>query len=487
MDTIANLARFREPGSAQIHPVILSGGSGTRLWPLSRASYPKQLLSLVSDRTMLQETAARNLDDVGFTGPLVICNEEHRFLIDEQLKQVGIKPQAILLEPVARNTGPAITAAALWLLDKDPEALMLVQPSDHVIASLPRFHDAIRHGLAAAHAGMLVTFGIKPTRPDTGYGYIQGGDAVNAAPDVLAVERFVEKPDRATAQRFVDSGVFYWNSGIFLLGARAFLDDLARLNPAMLEACEKAIRSGKQDLDFFRLDSDAFAEAPSIAVDRAVMERTDRAAVVPVDMAWSDIGSWNALREISQPDDDGNVLRGDVVTSHVRDSYIRTEGKLVAVIGVENVVVVATDDAVLVANADTAGELSEVVEAMRQRNRSEPMTHVTTYRPWGYYRTVDAGLRYQVKRIMVKPGAKLSLQKHFHRAEHWVVVQGTALVQRGQERMLVRENESVYIPIGTEHRLENPGKLPLQLIEVQSGPYLGEDDIVRVEDQYGRT
>ncbi len=486
MDTIANLARFREPGSAQIHPVILSGGSGTRLWPLSRASYPKQLLSLVSDRTMLQETAARNLDDVGFTGPLVICNEEHRFLIDEQLKQVGVKPQAILLEPVARNTGPAITAAALWLLDKDPDALMLVQPSDHVIASLPRFHDAIRHGLAAAHAGMLVTFGIKPTRPDTGYGYIQGGDAVNGTPDVLAVERFVEKPDRATAQRFVDSGVFYWNSGIFLLSARAFLDDLARLNPAMLEACEKAIRAGKQDLDFFRLDSAAFGEAPSIAVDRAVMERTDRAAVVPVDMAWSDIGSWNALREISQPDDDGNVLRGDVVASRVRDSYIRTDGRLVAAIGVENVVVVATDDAVLVADADTAGELSEVVDMLRQRNRTEPLTHVTTYRPWGYYRTVDAGLRYQVKRIMVKPGAKLSLQKHFHRAEHWVVVQGTALVQRGQDRMLVRENESVYIPIGTEHRLENPGKLPLQLIEVQSGPYLGEDDIVRVEDQYGR-
>jgi mannose-1-phosphate guanylyltransferase/mannose-6-phosphate isomerase len=416
----------------------------------------------------------------------VICNEEHRFLIDEQLKQVGVKPQAILLEPLARNTGPAITVAALWLLEKDPDALMLVQPSDHVIASLPRFHDAVRRGLAAAQDGMLVTFGVKPTRPDTGYGYIQGGDAVNGTSEVLAVERFVEKPDRATAQRFVDSGVFYWNSGIFLLGARAFLDDLSRLNPAMLEACEKAIRAGKQDLDFFRLDSAAFAEAPSIAVDRAVMERTDRAAVVPVDMAWSDVGSWQSLREISQPDDDGNVLRGDVVTSRVRDSYIRTDGRLVAAIGVENVVVVATDDAVLVADAETAGELSEVVEALRQRNRTEPVTHLTTYRPWGYYRTVDAGLRYQVKRIMVKPGAKLSLQKHYHRAEHWVVVQGTALVQRGQDRMLVRENESVYIPIGTEHRLENPGKLPLQLIEVQSGPYLGEDDIVRVEDQYGR-
>lgn len=486
MDTIANLARFRESGSAQIHPVILSGGSGTRLWPLSRAAYPKQLLSLVSDRSMLQETATRSQSDVGFAGPLVICNEDHRFLIEEQLKQVGVKPQAILLEPVARNTGPAITVAALWLLDKDPDALMLVQPSDHVIASLPRFHDAITHGLAAAQAGMLVTFGVKPTRPDTGYGYIQGGDSVNGSAEVLAVERFVEKPDRATAQRFVDSGVFFWNSGIFLLRARAFLDDLARLNPAMLEACEKAVRAGKQDLGFFRLDGEAFAEAPSIAVDRAVMERTDRAAVVPVDMAWSDVGSWQSLREISQPDGEGNVLRGDVVASRVRDSYIRSDGRLVAVIGVENVVVVATDDAVLVADAEIAGELSEVVEMLRQRNRSEPLTHVTTYRPWGYYRSVDAGLRYQVKRIMVKPGARLSLQKHFHRAEHWVVVQGTALVQRGEERLLLRENESIYIPIGTEHRLENPGKLPLQLIEVQSGPYLGEDDIVRMEDQYGR-
>ncbi len=486
MDTIANLARFRESGSAQIHPVILSGGSGTRLWPLSRAAYPKQLLSLVSDRSMLQETVARNQNDVGFTGPLVICNEDHRFLIDEQLKQIGVKPQAILLEPVARNTGPAITAAALWLLDKDPDALMLVQPSDHVIASLPRFHDAITHGLAAAQAGMLVTFGIKPTRPDSGYGYIQAGDPVNGSVEVLAVERFVEKPDRATAQRFVDSGVFFWNSGIFLLGARAFLDDLARLNPAMLEACEKAVRAGKQDLDFFRLDGGAFAEAPSIAVDRAVMERTERAAVVPVDMAWSDVGSWQSLREISQPDDDGNVLRGDVVASRVRGSYIHSDGRLVAAIGVENVVVVATDDAVLVADAEIAGELSEVVEILRQRNRPEPLTHVTTYRPWGYYRSVDAGLRYQVKRIMVKPGARLSLQKHFHRAEHWVVVQGTALVQRGEERLLLRENESIYIPIGTAHRLENPGKLPLQLIEVQSGPYLGEDDIVRLEDQYGR-
>lgn len=486
MDTIANLARFRELGSAQIHPVILSGGSGTRLWPMSRASYPKQLLSLVSDRTMLQETAARNLGDVGFTGPLVICNEEHRFLIDEQLKQIGVKPQAILLEPVARNTGPAITAAALWLLERDADALMLVQPSDHVIASLPRFHDAIRHGLAAAQDGMLVTFGIKPTRADSGYGYIQGGDQVNGSPAVLAVERFVEKPDAPTAQRFVDSGVYYWNSGIFLLSARHFLDDLARLDPAMLDACERAIRGGRQDLDFFRLDAAAFAEAPSVAVDRAVMERTDNAAVVPVEMAWSDIGSWRALHEISQPDDDGNVLRGDVVASRVRDSYIRSDGRLVAAIGVENVVVVATDDAVLVADASAAGELSEVVEMLRQRNRPEPHTHVTTYRPWGYYRTVDAGLRYQVKRIMVKPGAKLSLQKHYHRAEHWVVVQGTALVQRGEDRLLVRENESIYIPIGTEHRLENPGKLPLQLIEVQSGPYLGEDDIVRVEDQYGR-
>jgi mannose-1-phosphate guanylyltransferase/mannose-6-phosphate isomerase len=486
MDTVGTLEKFHEEGSAQIHPVILSGGAGTRLWPLSRASYPKQLLKLSSQRTMLQDTVARGLIDVGFAAPLLVCNEEHRFLVDDQLQQIGIKPQAILLEPKARNTGPAIAAAALWLLARDPDALMLVQPSDHVIASPPDFHRAVMRGLAAAQEGRLVTFGIKPVRPDTGYGYIQSGEALSGGDGVFSVDRFVEKPDRETAQRFVDSGAFFWNSGIFLLSARAYLGELSRINPAMLEACERAVRDGQEDLAFFRLSAEPFGEAPSLSIDHAVMEHTSQAAVVPVDMAWSDVGSWPALRDIATADGDGNVVQGDVMAEHMTNSYIRSEGRLVAAVGLDNVVVVATDDAVLVADADSAAEVSGIVAKLRGQNRSESQQHVTCHRPWGHYRSVDAGDRFQVKRITVKPGAKLSLQKHYHRAEHWVVVHGTAMVQRGEERMLVRENESVYIPIGTEHRLENPGKLPLQLIEVQSGPYLGEDDIVRVSDNYGR-
>jgi mannose-1-phosphate guanylyltransferase/mannose-6-phosphate isomerase len=488
MDILADtdLAKFQRQGSAQIHPVILSGGAGTRLWPLSRAAYPKQLLALVSERTLLQETAARNLSDVGFAAPLLICNDEHRFLVDEQLRQIGVEPKAILLEPVARNTGPAIAAAALWLLARDPDALMLVQPSDHVIADSDAFHRAVMRGLAAAQDGHLVTFGVKPTRPDTGYGYIQSGEALKNLDGVHAVDRFVEKPDRPTAERFLQSGTFFWNSGIFLLSARTYLDELASINPAMLAACEHAVKASQQDLSFFRLDSSSFAGAPALSIDHAVMEHTNRAAVVPVDMAWSDVGSWHALRDIGRSDDNGNVLRGDVLTERVHNSYIRSEGKLVAAVGVDNVVVVATDDAVLVAGADSAAQVSGLVETLRRQKRSEPDQHVIGYRPWGNYRTVDAGNRFQVKRITVKPGATLSLQKHYHRAEHWVVVHGTALVQRGEERMLLRENESIYIPIGTEHRLENPGKLPLELIEVQSGAYLGEDDIVRLADNYGR-
>ncbi len=486
MNAIVDLGRFRALGSAQIHPVILSGGAGTRLWPLSRAAYPKQLLSLVSDRSMLQETVVRSSGDVGFAAPVIICNDDHRFLIAEQLQEMGVKPQAIILEPVARNTAPAIAAVALWLMARDPDAVMLVQPSDHVIASPAAFHEAIVRGIPAAQSGMLVTFGVKPTRPDTGYGYIKSGQPTSEAEGVFGVDRFVEKPDAATAQSFVDSGVFFWNAGIFLISARHYLDELGRLHPQMLDAATRAVSDGAEDLEFFRLGSGPFAEADALSIDRAVMENTGRAAVVPVDMDWNDVGSWFALRAIGETDENGNVVQGDTVLDRVRNSYIRADGRLVAAIGVENLIVVTTDDAVLVADADSAGEVSGLVEQMRKRNRPEPQHHTTVYRPWGYYRSVDTGDRFQVKRLMVKPGARLSLQKHYHRAEHWVVVQGTALVQRGTEQQLVRENESVYIPIGTEHRLENPGKLPLHLIEVQSGPYLGEDDIVRVADVYGR-
>jgi len=487
MDTVTDLGRFQQQGSAQIHPVILCGGAGTRLWPLSRSSYPKQLLKLASDRTLLQDTAARGLVDVGFAAPVVVCNEDHRFLVIDQLEEVGIKPQTVLLEPLARNTGPAIAAAALWLLARDPEAIMLVQPSDHVIASLPEFHRAVMAGMAAAQAGRLVTFGVKPDRPDTGYGYIQGGSPLDGKDGVLDVERFVEKPDRETAQRFVDSGAFYWNSGIFLLSARAYVDELTSINAAMSEACRRAVSEGKEELGCLRLDMTAFSQAPSLSIDHAIMEHTDRAAVVPVDMAWNDVGSWPALHGIGQHDGQGNVVQGDVLHDGVSNCYLRSEGgQLLAAVGLENVTVVATDDAILVAGANSAGAVSGIVERLRREKRPEPHQNATCHRPWGNYKTIDAGERFQVKRITVKPGAKLSLQKHYHRAEHWVVVRGTAIVQCGEERRLLHENQSIYIPIGAEHRLENPGKMTLELIEVQSGGYLGEDDIVRISDNYGR-
>lgn len=486
MDTLPDLGRFHQQGSAQIHPVILSGGSGTRLWPLSRASYPKQLLKLVSDRTLLQDTVTRGLLDVGFAAPLVVCNAEHRFLVGEQLEEIGVKPQALLLEPLARNTGPAIAAAALWLLRHDPEALMLVQPSDHVIASLPEFHHAVMQGMVAAQAGRLVTFGIKPSRPDTGYGYIQAGLALAGMDGVLNVERFVEKPDHDTARRFVDSGTFYWNSGISLLSARTYLDELASINPAMLEASRNALDAAHGEPGCLELDPGAFGQAPSLSIDHAVMEHTDHAAVVPVDMAWNDVGSWPSLHGVATADADGNVIKGDVIQDGVSNSYLRSEGRLLAAVGIDGITVVATDDAVLVAGPDSAGAVSRIVERLRRENRPEPLRHPTCHRPWGNYRTVDAGDRFQVKRITVKPGAKLSLQKHYHRAEHWVIVRGTAIVQCGEDRQLLHENQSVYIPVGTEHRLENPGKLTLELIEIQSGDYLGEDDIVRLSDTYGR-
>lgn len=486
MYSVANPKAFQTLKPAPIHPVILSGGAGTRLWPLSRAIYPKQLLSLTSENSLLQETVQRCQCDSAFAAPIIVCNEEHRFLVSEQISALGLLPQTLILEPVARNTAPAIAVVALWLARHDPDALMLVQPADHLIGSLPNFFTSVFQGVGAAQDGKLVTFGMKPSQADTGFGYIQVGVPLEKADGINQVERFIEKPDAETAGRFVQSGQFLWNSGIFLLSARHYLDELRRLHPAMLDACAKAVEDGVSDLGFFRLAAEPFAKAPALSIDHAVMEHTAQAVVVPADMDWTDIGSWQAIRNVLPHDGAGNVVRGDAVVEGVSNSYIHADGRLVAAIGVDDMIIVSTDDAVLVAKADRAAEVGAIVTELRLKNRSESTHHSTVHRPWGYYKTTDIGDRFQVKRIMVKPGARLSLQKHFHRAEHWVVVQGTASVQRGGDTMLVMENESIYIPIGVEHRLENPGRCPLHLIEVQSGAYLGEDDIVRLADTYGR-
>jgi mannose-1-phosphate guanylyltransferase/mannose-6-phosphate isomerase len=484
MNVAANGMMLDRAEVRHIHPVLLSGGAGTRLWPLSRALFPKQLLPLTSERTMLQETALRTAG-AGYAAPLVICNAEHRFLIAEQLDEIQIRPQGVVLEPVGRNTGPALAAAALILAEKDSDAVMLAQPADHVIGDTAAFCRAIAMARKAAGLDRLVTFGVTPSRPETGYGYIAPGTRLDVMGDVFAIDRFIEKPDTATARGLLDQG-FLWNSGIFLLPVRRFLAEIEQFEPALLEACRRAVRNGAGDVEFFHLDAAAFGSIRPISVDRAVMERTTAAAVVPVEMGWSDIGSWRSLHAAGQADAQGNVLDGDVIVDDVRNCYVRSQNHLVAAIGLEGVIVVATGDATLVAPAEQAAQVDRIVERLRQSNRPEPLHHRRVYRPWGYYETVDAGSRFQVKRIMVRPGARLSLQMHYHRAEHWIVVSGTARVTRDDETRLLREDESIYIPLGTHHRLENPGRLPLHLIEVQSGGYLGEDDIVRFEDAYGR-
>ena len=469
----------------RIHPIILSGGSGTRLWPLSRALYPKQLLPLVSRETMLQETAAR-IAHPPFTAPSVICNGEHRFIVAEQLRAVGIHPQAIILEPQGRNTAPAAAVAALMALDHDPDALVMLLPSDHVIRERHSFGQAVEAAANAAQAGYLVTFGIEPTAAETGYGYIRRGEALEGLPGCFKVARFVEKPDRATAATFLAAGEYAWNSGMFLFAAKTFLEEAGRFQPTLLEACREAVAKGRKDLDFFRLDGDAFAACPAVSIDTAVMERTARAAVVPAALGWSDVGSWSALWEISEPDAQGNVVKGDVFAQEVTGSYLRSEGPMLAALGIEDLVVVVTQDAVLVAPRDRAQDVRQVVTGLEENLRGEHINHVRVHRPWGWYETVDAGPKFQVKRICVNPGAKLSLQYHDHRAEHWVVVSGTARIVHGDRELVLEENQSTYIPIGVRHRLENGGDEPLHLIEVQSGDYLGEDDIVRLDDDYAR-
>lgn len=463
-----------------ILPVILSGGSGTRLWPLSREAYPKQFLPLVGDATMLQATWNRVAAIAG-KAPIVVANQEHRFMAAEQLRECNVTPQALILEPVGRNTAPAIAIAALQALAAGEDALLLVLPSDHVVRDDAAFHAAVKQAAAAADSGKLVTFGIVPTAPETGYGYIkaQAGDGVHA------VDRFVEKPDLTTAQQYVASGEYYWNSGMFLFKASRYLQELDALQPAILAACRTALDKASRDSDFIRLDADAFAASPSDSIDYAVMEKTADAAVVPLDAGWNDVGSWSALWEVSDKDADGNACHGDVIALDCRNSYAYGN-RLIAMVGLEDVVVVETDDAVFVGHKDRVQDVKEIVGQIKRDGRSEAAAHRKVYRPWGAYDSIDNGARFQVKRITVKPGATLSLQMHHHRAEHWIVVSGTAEVTRGDEVILLAENQSTYIPLGVTHRLKNPGKLPLELIEVQSGSYLGEDDIVRFEDQYGR-
>ncbi|HVC54496.1 MAG TPA: mannose-1-phosphate guanylyltransferase/mannose-6-phosphate isomerase [Stellaceae bacterium] len=469
-----------------IHPAILSGGSGTRLWPMSRALYPKQLLALTGARSLLQETALRVAGDAGFAPPLVIANEEHRFIIAEQLREIGVTPEALILEPVGRNTAPAACVAALRLAMSEPDALMLVLPSDHAIGDLAAFRAATGHAAAAARLGHLVTFGITPERAETGYGYIARGQPLSGCQGAFAVTGFVEKPDPATAERYLAAGDYLWNSGIFLFPAALYLTEIERLCPQMLAACREALAGARADSDFIRLDKEAFARCPSDSIDYAVMEHTPQAAVVPVTMGWSDLGSWDALWELGDKDERGNALAGNVVAEATRNCYLRSEAGLVAAIGVEDLVVVATDDAVMVAPRNRTQEVKQLVGRLLAERRDEADALPTVHRPWGTYRSLHNGHRVQVKHIMVRPGGKLSLQMHHHRAEHWVVVQGTARIVRGNEELILTEDQSTYIPLGTAHRLENPGKIPLHVIEVQSGSYLGEDDIVRFEDHYGR-
>jgi mannose-1-phosphate guanylyltransferase/mannose-6-phosphate isomerase len=468
-----------------IIPVILSGGSGSRLWPISRESFPKQYWPLVSERTLMQDTVLRGTG-ASFAPPVVVCNENHRFLVAEQLRSAGIAGGRILLEPAGRNSAPAIAAACVLVAETQPDAVIWMMAADAAITRPDALAAALAIAADAARAGRIVTFGMKPTGPETGYGYIEVGEPLPGLPGAYTLARFVEKPDAAEAARLVASGSHLWNSGMFVFTARTMLAELEAFAPEVLAAVGTAVARRRDDLDFLRLDAAAFAASPDISLDYAVAEKTTRAAVVPADLGWSDVGSWSALWELGAKDSAGNVAVGDVMLEKAVDCYVRSDGILTAVVGLDDAVVVVTKDAVLAMHRDHAQDVKKIVERLRAAGRPEGTAHNRIYRPWGFYESLIQGDRFQVKRIVVTPGQKLSLQKHFHRAEHWVVVNGTAMVTRDGEEIMVRENESIYLPLGTVHRLDNPGRIPLTLIEVQSGAYLGEDDIVRIEDTYGR-
>lgn len=477
-----------------IQPVVLSGGSGTRLWPLSREKHPKQLLSLIGgDDTLLQATIRRvdGIADAQLCSPMVVCNEEYRFVIAEQLRLMG-KEGPIVLEPFGRNTAPALTLAALAALRDGVDPILLVMPADHVITDTPAFREAVGYGAVLADEGVVVTFGITPDSPETGYGYIQTGSVCGEGA-ACEIARFVEKPDLATAQSYLDDGSYLWNSGLFMMRASVWLSAIGVCRPDIQEACQVAWARGSVDGTFLRVDKEAFAQCPSDSIDYAVMERITEgeldlpvAVVIPLSAGWSDVGAWDALWKVLPKDDDGNVTQGDVVLHDCHNTLAMSANRLVACVGVEDVVVIETSDAILVLHKNRTQDVKKIVDHLKRAGRTEGELHRKVFRPWGFYDSVDSGGRFLVKHIVVKPGASLSLQMHYHRAEHWVVVRGTAKVTRGEESLLVSENESTYIPLGTKHRLENPGRMPLEMIEVQSGSYLGEDDIVRFEDVYGR-
>ncbi len=472
--------------ASNLVPVILSGGSGSRLWPMSRKLLPKQFQPLVTEHSLLQDTALRLRGLAGAGKPLVIANHEHRFLAAEQLQAVGVAPREIVLEPVGRNTAPAIAVAAMLVAKTDPGAVLLVLPSDHLIGDVRAFHRAVRRAAALAAGGCLATFGIAPDAPATGYGYIETGKPVAKQPGAFRIRRFVEKPSLQRARKFVASGRFLWNSGMFAFTAARYLEELGRHRPAMVRAARRALDGAVHDLDFLRLDERAFSACPADSIDYAVMENTDAGAVVAADIRWSDVGSWSALWDIGKKDEAGNVVRGDVALHDAHGCYVRADNRHVSVLGARDLLVVETTDAVLVADRSRAQEVKDVVERLQKQHRVEHLSHTRVYRPWGYSESGESGTRFQVTRLMVKPGQSLSLQKHRKRAEHWVVVSGRARVTRGTEVLTLKENQSTFIPVGMKHRLENPTKAPLYLIEVQSGSYLGEDDIERFGDRYGR-